>query len=188
MEPSVSTPSPEKTPRRGFLAAIASVAIGCFIGLVPLLSGVAVLLDPLRRRKSNFRGGDADGFLSVAKLSQLPDDGTPLRFALRADKMDAWNVFKNQTIGSVYLRKMPGDQVIAFNDTCPHLGCKVEYQDGNDSFLCPCHASAFTLEGQPTNKIPPRALDKLEIKTDSDGQIWIKYQDFQCGISKQEVV
>ena len=83
---------------------------------------------------------------------------------------------------------MPGDQVIAFNDTCPHLGCKVEFQDASRSFLCPCHASAFTLDGEPTNKIPPRPLDKLEIKTDANGDVWVKYQDYQCGIKKQEAV
>lgn len=188
MDPSVIPDSQATTPRRGFLAAAASVVIGGIMTLTPIAAGVAFLLDPLLRRRSSFRGGDKDGFLPVAKLSQLPDDGTPLRFPLRADKIDAWNVFKDQTIGTVYLRKMPGDQVIAFNDTCPHLGCKVEFQDASRSFLCPCHASAFTLEGEPTNKIPPRPLDKLEIKTDANGDVWVKYQDYQCGIKKQEAV
>jgi menaquinol-cytochrome c reductase iron-sulfur subunit len=190
MEPSTPSPSPdsETTARRSFLAIASSVVIGGIITLTPLVAGLGFLFDPLIRRRANFKGGNAEGFLPVAKLSDLPDDGTPLRFPLRADKVDAWNEFKDQPIGTVYLRKMPGDQVIAFNDTCPHLGCKVEYQEGHQSFLCPCHASAFKLDGKPTNKIPPRALDELKVKTEPDGQIWIQYQDFQCGISKQEAV
>lgn len=188
MDTSSTTTTPDATPRRGFLAAIGSIVIGGLITLTPLVSGVAFFLDPILRRRANFKGGDADGYLNVARLSDLPEDGTPIRFPLRADKVDAWNVFVNQSIGTVYLRKLPGDQVVAFSDTCPHLGCKVEYQATSQSFLCPCHASAFKLDGERTNHIPPRGLDSLKWKTDSNGQIWIKYQEFQCGQEKQEAI
>lgn len=187
MEPSTPSPDNSTVPRRGFLAAAASIVIGGLIVVTPFVAGLTCFLDPILRRKTKFKGADADGFLSVAKLNELPDDGTPLRFVLRADKIDAWNKFKNQTIGTVYVRKL-GDQVIAFNDTCPHLGCKVDYQESHKSFLCPCHASAFELNGTPTNKIPPRGLDNLEVKTDANGEVWVKYQDFQCGVKKQKVV
>ncbi len=188
MEPAAPSSDSESLPRRNFMAAASSVLIGSFVALTPLVTGIAFFLNPLLKRRANFKGSDGEGFFDIAKLSDLPDDGTPLRFVLRADKVDAWNEFKDQTIGTVYLRKMPGDQVIAFNDTCPHLGCKVEYQEGHQSFLCPCHASAFKLDGEPTNKIPPRGLDHLECKTDSQGQVWVKYQEFQCGVAKQEAV
>ena len=188
VEPSSSLPTGQTTPRRSFLAVAGSVVIGGLISLTPLVAGLAFFLHPLLRRRANFKGGDPAGFLAVSKLSDLPDDGTPLRFVLRADKVDAWNEFKDQPIGTVFLRKMPGEQIIAYNDTCPHLGCKVDYQEASRSFLCPCHASAFTLEGEPTNKIPPRGLDTLESKTDADGWVWIKYQDFQCGVEKKGAV
>ena len=185
----VSTPADAGTPpRRTFLAAVSSIIIGAVITLTPLVSGVAFFLDPLLRTRTKFKGGDADGFLPVALLSDLPDDGTPLRFEMRADKQDAWNIVANQTIGTIYLRKMPGDQILAFNDTCPHLGCKVDYQENTKSFLCPCHASAFRLDGEKTNKIPPRGLDTLEAKIDTNGRIWVKYQEFQCGVTKKGAV
>ena len=194
MEPSSPAPnaipiiSAAGTPRRRFLAAASAIVVGAVVSLTPLVAGFAFFLDPLLRRRPNFKGGDADGFLDVTNLSDLPDDGTPLRFVLRADKVDAWNEFRNQSIGTVYLRKMPGNQIIAFSDTCPHLGCKVDYQEGSKSFLCPCHASAFTLEGVPKNKIPPRGLDSLESKVNADGQVWVKYQDFQCGVEKKGAI
>lgn len=189
MDTSPVSSAPPSPPRRGFLAALGSIVIGGLITLTPVVSGVFFFLDPILRRRSNFKGGDAQGFIAVADLKKLPDDGTPVRFVIRADKTDAWNLSKNQTIGSVYLRKMPGDQVIAFNDTCPHLGCKVEYQAGNHSFLCPCHASAFELDGKPTNKIPPRGLDVLESRVDADdGKIWVKYEEFQGGIEQKKEV
>lgn len=187
MEPSKDPSVEEPNSRRYFLNSVASVVIGALISLTPLFAGIAFLLDPILKRRPRFRGGDAEGFIPIAKLSELSDDGTPQRFVLRADKLDAWNLFKNQTIGTVYVRKMPGDKLLAFNDTCPHLGCKVEFQENQKCFLCPCHASAFSLDGEPTNKIPPRPLDRLAYKTEN-GEIWIKYQDFQSGKEKQEVV
>jgi menaquinol-cytochrome c reductase iron-sulfur subunit len=188
VEPSSSLPPDQTTPRRGFLAAAGAIGIGALITLTPLVSGIALFLEPLLKRKAVFKGGDADGFLSVTRVDDLPDDGTPLRFVLRADKLDAWNEFKDQAVGTVYLRKMPGNQIIAFNDTCPHLGCKVDFQESSQSFLCPCHASAFKLDGERMNHIPPRPLDTLETKIDSDGKIWVKYQEFQCGVEKKGVV
>lgn len=188
VEPSSSLPTEQRAPRRSFLAAAGSIVIGGLITLTPLFAGLAFFMDPLLRRRAPFKGGDAEGFLAVTNLSDLPEDGTPLRFVLRADKVDAWNEFKDQSIGTVYLRKLPGNQIVAFNDTCPHLGCKVDYQEASKTFLCPCHASAFQLDGEPMNKIPPRRLDTLESKTDPDGKVWIKYQDFQCGVEKKGAV
>ena len=187
MEPSLQTLNTTKTERRSFLAAAGSILVGGLVSLTPLVAGLGFFLDPLLRRRANFKGGDVDGFLAVAQLADLPDDGTPLSFALRADKIDAWNEFKDQSIGTVFLSKKPGDQVIAFSDTCPHLGCKVDFQESSRSFLCPCHASTFTIDGMATNKIPPRGLDTLEIKT-VDGRVWVKFQDFQCGNKDKKVV
>lgn len=187
MEPASTSSVSQQTPRRGFLAAAGAIVIGAVVSLTPLVAGVAFFLDPILRRRANFKGANAEGFLSVTKLSDLPDDGTPLRFVLRADKIDAWNEFKDQSIGTVYIRKI-GNQIVAFSDTCPHLGCKVDYQDGKKEFLCPCHASAFDLEGVPMNKIPPRSLDTLESQVDSAGHVWIKYQEFQCGVEKKGAV
>jgi nitrite reductase/ring-hydroxylating ferredoxin subunit len=188
VEPASPLPNSPDTQRRGFLAAAGAAVIGAVISLTPVAAGIAFFLDPILRRRTPFIGGDADGFLPVTSLADLPDDGTPLRFVLRADKLDAWNKFTNQTIGTVYLRKMPGNQIIAFSDTCPHLGCKVDYQEGKQEFLCPCHASAFELGGKPLNKIPPRGLDVLKSKVDSTDKVWVKYQEFRSGIEKQEAV
>lgn len=186
-EPPASPSAEAPPPRRSFLVAAAAVVTGAIVSLTPLAAGIAYFLDPLLKRRPTMRGADAEGFLQVANLTELPDDGTPLRFALSADKIDAWNLFRNQTIGTVYLRKLAGT-VVAFNDTCPHLGCKVDYKASNKTFFCPCHASAFSLDGEKTNAIPPRGLDTLEVKVDADSRVWVKYQNFQRGVAAKEVI
>lgn len=181
---STSPPAPE-APRRNFLAEAASVVIGGLIGLVPVAAGLAFFADPILRKKPTMRGQSEDGFLPVAKLSDLPTDGTPLRFSIIADKIDSWNLFKQQTVGTVYLRNVAGS-VIAFNDVCPHLGCKIDYKSSNNSFFCPCHASAFKLDGTKSNPIPPRDMDALDVRVDPSGAIWVKYQNFKRGIEGKE--
>lgn len=179
-----SAPPPER-PRRNFFAEAASYVIGGLVGLVPLAAGMAFFADPLLRKRQTMLGQTDDGFLPVAKLTDLPTDGTPLRFSIIADKIDSWNIFRQQTIGTVYLRNIAGS-VIAFNDVCPHLGCKVDYKSSDQTFFCPCHASSFDLKGDRKNAIPPRGMDALEIRTTPDGRVWVKYQNFKRGVEGKE--
>lgn len=175
--------------RRSALAAMAAIISGAIITLTPLLAGGIFSLDPVRRKRTRFLGADADGYLPVIELALLPADGTPVRQVIKADIKDAWNIFKGRTLGTVYLRQVAGatPPVIAFNDTCPHLGCKVNYQASAHHFFCPCHASTFDLDGTKINKIPPRNLDSLEVKV-QDGKVWVKYQDFKGGIEHKEAI
>lgn len=179
-----AAPVPE---RRHFLAEALAILTGAIVAITPVVAGVAFFLDPLLRRRPTMKGATEDGYLPVAHLAELPEDGTPLRFALSADQVDAWNLFRNQTVGTVYLRRI-GDNVIAFNDTCPHLGCKVDFKPSSESFYCPCHASAFDLDGHRTNKIPPRDLDSLETRVDDSQRVWVKYENFQRGKAEKKVV
>ncbi len=173
--------------RRGFFSGLVAIVCGGIITLTPMGMGGLFALDPIRRKRSKYLGADADGFFSVTTLNELPADGMPVRFTIRAGKVDAWNLFKNQKIGSVYLRRIEGatNPVIAFNDVCPHLGCKVNYQSASQTYYCPCHASSFSLDGDKLNKIPPRGMDSLETKVDPDGKVWVKYQDFRGAIAEK---
>lgn len=187
---SPESPSPEAAaeghgtvaPRRGFLSFLAILA-GGIAGLIPFASGVAFFLDPILRKHK----GAGGGMLRAADLTELPSDGTPVRVTLRSDVVDAWTVYRDRVIGSIYLRLMPNGQVLAFNDTCTHLGCKVDYQAADKRFFCPCHQSAFELDGKRQNQTPPRDLDSLEAEI-KDGVVWVKYQNFRTATAKKEAI
>lgn len=172
-------------PRRSFLTQATAIVVGGLAGLVPLASGVVFFLDPILKRRSS--AGGTDGFLRAANVSELPADGTPERFTLRTDIHDAWTLYRNRVLGSVYLRLMPNGQVIAFNDTCTHLGCKVDYQASNKRFFCPCHQSAFDLDGKKQNKTPPRNMDDLEV-TIRNGEVFVKYQNFRTATPEKKAI
>ncbi len=183
---SIAPEHPAPPARRGVLAGLAAVVTGALITLTPLSAGLMFALDPIRRRRPRFQGADKDGYLPVVNLDQLPTDGTPVRFTIRADLKDAWNLFKDRTIGTVYLRNVENN-VIAFTDVCPHLGCKINYQSSSHHFFCPCHASTFDLDGTKVNVIPPRNMDSLPTKVEN-GRVWVKYQDFRGGIHEKEAI
>jgi menaquinol-cytochrome c reductase iron-sulfur subunit len=167
---------PPGIPRRGFLG-FATVAVGSLIGLVLAVPGAAYVLSPLRKR------GREGGFETLARLSQL-EVGVPRSFAIIEERQDAWVKYPREPVGSVWLIRQPkgiGTEVLALSSECPHLGCAVNLTADGKSFLCPCHTSAFNLEGKPQNQVPPRPMDRLdvEITKGDDPEVRVKFQRFR---------
>lgn len=50
----------------------------------------------------------------------------------------------------------------AYSSRCPHLGCKVHWQDDEQRFYCPCHGGAFNNKGLATAGPPHKAGQKLK--------------------------
>src|SRR5436190_11712714 len=101
--------------RRTFLKKVAALVVGGIAVMVPLGAGLATFFNPLRKRAA---GGAAAEFIKVTTLEALKDDGLPHRFAVVADKTNAWMTEKNVAVGSVYLKRK-GEQVVAWNTVCP---------------------------------------------------------------------
>ena len=41
-----------------------------------------------------------------------------------------------------------GQSLLALSEKCTHLGCRVSYQETRQEFVCPCHKSAYNLQGK----------------------------------------
>ncbi|MCI0744532.1 MAG: Rieske 2Fe-2S domain-containing protein [Verrucomicrobia subdivision 3 bacterium] len=168
--------TPLNPQRRGFIKRFSAGLIGGVLGLVPFLSGLAVLFDPLRRKSA---GASA---IHVASLSAIPEDGTPRKFSVLASRADAWNKSPQTPIGAVYLRRTGPKTVKAFNVVCPHAGCFVEFVAARKSYYCPCHRSAFALDGAIASASPAkRGLDELEVEIRNGTEVWVKFQNFLAG-------
>jgi menaquinol-cytochrome c reductase iron-sulfur subunit len=70
--------------------------------------------------------------------------------------------------------------VHAFSTVCPHLGCGVDFNADKRAFACPCHESAFALDGRVESGPSPRGLDRLEARV-VEGRVEVKYQRFRQG-------
>lgn len=183
---------PPEEPRRGFVKKAAAIIAGGVTGLVPLFTGIAVFLDPLRRRKRKDAAAAAstedEGFLKVATLDGLLVGGAPRRYVVVDDRTDAWNLFPQESVGAVYLIRPSLNEVRAFNVTCPHAGCSVEYLAERKAYQCPCHDSSFKPEdGSILNASSPaaRGLDELDVKIKNDQEVWVKYQNFRSGLAEK---
>lgn len=171
--------------RRGFFGKAAAVAIGGLISVFPGAAGLFTFADPLRSRAKSGSGDEPGKLVRVATLEALPDDGLPRQFPVIADRQDAWNRFPNEAIGAVYLRRLKGsDQIEAFNATCPHAGCFVNFLPDRNAYQCPCHDSAFDVDGHCKYGPSPRDLDSLAADVRGEGKeraIWVRYVDFIVG-------
>ena len=181
----IETSTASDEPRRNFLTEICAVVIGGFVGLFPFVTGCLVFFDPLRKREKRKGGADEEGFLRVASLDALLVD-KPRRFVVIDDRVDAWNLFPQESVGAVYLLRTEDDKVQALNVTCPHAGCSVDFDRDRGVYQCPCHNSSFEPGGAIHNddSPSPRGLDTLDVKvvaTDNDTEVWVKYQNFIGG-------
>lgn len=176
--------------RRDFFKRVAAGLIGFVVGVVPFVFGLIFFFDPLaRKRASGDSGGksDSEGFINLGvTVDALPADGTPQLYKVRDDTVDAWNKFLNVEIGSVWLIRNPdSEKVVAFSTICPHMGCAVDFRAANRDFYCPCHRSTFGLDGERVNKIPPRAMDTLQVKVKDDKTVWVRYEQFRAAIPEK---
>jgi Rieske Fe-S protein len=171
--------------RRGFLAKSLAIVGAASAVAVPAALGAVSFCNPLRQK------GGAGEFFKLAQLDVLPDDGTPMKFAVIAERVDAWNRFPNEAIGAVYLRRAGQEsgkaKVEALQTVCPHAGCSIMYEAGEKGrkFFCPCHSASFDLAGARTDeKSPsPRNMDALEVEIRNENEVWVKFQMFATGTS-----
>jgi menaquinol-cytochrome c reductase iron-sulfur subunit len=178
-------PAPPPLPqRRDFLTRALTIIVGGIITLFPFAAGLAVFVDPLRRK------GKKGEFVPVAELDEVPADGVPRQFKVAADQSDAWNFYPNEPLGAVYLRRVAdADKPEAVTATCPHLGCFVDFYPAAGTYKCPCHDSSFEADGKrinPETCPAARDLDSLEVEV-RDGTVWVEFQKFKPGI-KDKVI
>jgi nitrite reductase/ring-hydroxylating ferredoxin subunit len=183
-------------PRRSFLGRVLAIIAGGIAMFFPIAAGLGVLLDPLRRKRSdatNGPPGDAEmaGYTRICPLDALPANGLPQQFVVTADTTDAWTRTTGQRVGMVFLvREDAGDkpQISAFTAACPHLGCAVEFDAGDDQFECPCHVSGFGKDGRKLFGPSLRGLDALDIKLmDRNGlqEVWVAFKQFRAGVAER---
>ena len=65
--------------------------------------------------------------------------------------------------GHFYLARMEDGGFMALSRKCTHLGCTVIWDEKQNRFECPCHASAFNLAGDVISKPATRALDYHDV-------------------------
>lgn len=66
--------------------------------------------------------------------------------------------------GRFYVVRQSDGGFVALYQKCTHLGCAVPWEPRVGQFVCPCHASAFELDGTVLNPPAPRPLDRFPVQ------------------------
>jgi len=62
-------------------------------------------------------------------------------------------------------------QIYALRTVCTHLGCITLWQSAAQRFQCPCHGSAFSIDGINREGPAPRPLERCAIRLSNNGQL-----------------
>jgi Rieske Fe-S protein len=171
-------------PHRRDFYRLGTLALGGIMTLVLAVPGAGYLLTPvLKKKRGKTSEGDDAAYFELARLSELAE-GVPRSFSILAEREDAWVRYPREPLGAVWLVRQPKgakEPVVAFTAECPHLGCGVNLAASGKKFACPCHNSAFSLDGTPVNQIPPRPMDTLDVRLsdDDDPMIRVKFERFR---------
>ena len=170
---------------------LGTLALGGAMTLVLAVPGVAYLLDPLWKRGRGGTGDGAEGgfYELPVRLGDLKE-GEPQVFPIEAERQDAWVKYPKEPVGAVWLVRQPSgakEPVLALSAECPHLGCGVNLAADRRNFACPCHTSAFALDGRPLNEIPPRPMDRLEVRLsgEADPRVRVRFRRFRSQTEEQ---
>jgi cytochrome b6-f complex iron-sulfur subunit len=74
-------------------------------------------------------------------------------------------------VGRFYLVRLQDGGFLAIYRRCTHLGCAVPFDQASGEFVCPCHGSVFTNEGDVLNQPAPRPLDLFQITINEEAEI-----------------
>jgi nitrite reductase/ring-hydroxylating ferredoxin subunit len=114
--------------RRSFLTWTAEATLGA--SAVLMAATVARALVPPER---SIDGTARIGRLAVAKVAELKV-GKPLIADYGSDVL--------------FVVKTAPDTIAVFDSACPHVGCKLRYNEATRRFECPCHGGVFDISGR----------------------------------------
>jgi len=166
-------PELQATARRRFL----QVVIGVFSALIGLALGiplVAALVGSSRRQAGR-------RFSEVGSVASLPV-GRPVELAFREIREDAF--IRRELMHHIWAVRSAGSEITVFSPICPHLGCAFDWDARTRQFMCPCHASVFTMDGRVVSGPAPRPLDSLPVEV-REGRLFVRWEQFRPGIGQK---
>jgi Rieske Fe-S protein len=132
------SPAPVSMDRRRFLVWAAGASLGAS-GIFIAATVIQAMVPPARSAD----GRKSAGRVSVARLSDLKVNEP--RLAEYGQDL-------------VFVVKTSGTKVLVFDAACPHVGCALVFSKESNEFKCPCHKSAFSIEGRRLMGPAPRNM------------------------------
>ncbi|MEO6907193.1 MAG: ubiquinol-cytochrome c reductase iron-sulfur subunit [Abditibacteriaceae bacterium] len=166
-QPPVCIYSPERdgddddgveNPKRRKMLGFLVTAINAGVAGAVILPAAAFVAAPLLQEKP-----PKSRWVPLVDFSDLKDGETrPVTYQL--DVPDGYTMSERKYTVLVSRR---GNEVIAFDPTCPHMGCHVEFKDSKQQFICPCHGGVFDKDGNVVSGPPPEGLARIATRIEA---------------------
>ena len=159
--------------RRGFLKA----AVGLLSGVLALALGgpmlVSLIAPSYRRQKATLA--------KVGRVDNLPL-GQPVSLSFQYESEDAY--LRETVTQDVWVVKHSPTEFTVYSPICTHLGCHYGWDAQARQFRCPCHGSAFAIDGKVLAGPAPRALDTLRHRMEK-GELLVEWERFAPGVAQK---
>ena len=152
--------------RKGFVKIVSSV-LGSLMAAIVGIPAVGFFISPALKKTSE------DEWIVLGPVENYPT-GTPTIFNFTLTKVNGWE--RSSKSFGVFVLKSESGEIKVLSDVCTHLSCRVNWNEENQEFACPCHAAYFDRDGRVKSGPPPRALDQYEIKLEDD-QLFIHLRE-----------
>src|SRR5438067_5879119 len=150
--PSAGPDQPAPTRRTFYLEVI--YGLSSLIGATfAALAGVYLLFPPKAKKEGEW--------VDAGDMTKLPLK-TPQEVIFNHTRADGWKISSEKA--TAWVVKLSDSQAVAFAPQCTHLGCAYHWDEANHNFLCPCHTSTFSIDGQVLSGPAPRPLDRYAVK------------------------
>jgi menaquinol-cytochrome c reductase iron-sulfur subunit len=161
MSDNCEKPSESLQQRRSFL-------ITTIYSLWAGITGTMMILASRYLFSAGNRGQDP--WIQIGAVDRLPPD-VPHRVSFERTRTDGWSKITERT--TAWVVKSSDGNVAAFTPTCTHLGCVYHWEGLENRFVCPCHHSAFSAEGEVLRGPARRPLGRYETRL-ANNMLFIK--------------
>jgi len=150
------SPVASETTRRSFHIGFIYAAWSAITAALAIPAAWYLFLPPANRKDP--------GWIDVGNLDSIPS-GAPTEVSFQRRRIDGWKVTSEKT--TAWIVKQAEDQVVAYSPQCTHLGCAYHWEDQTHTFVCPCHSSEFSVNGDVLSGPAPRPLDRYQVKIEA---------------------
>ena len=146
----------QETTRRSFYTAFIYVLGGLISAALALPAAVYLLFKPNQSNQAQW--------VEAADLNQLQIK-KPEEVVFHRKRIDGWRTVNEKT--TAWVVKLDDQNVVAYSPNCTHLGCAYHWDAQQRDFICPCHTSAFSIDGKVLAGPAPRPLDRYVTRIES---------------------
>jgi len=144
---------PAEITRRSFYVGVIYGVWGIIAAALGLPALAYLFLPPKARQESNW--------VEIGDTATL-ETNVPMALTFRRKTVDGWKIQSEKS--TAWVVKQADNQIVAFGPQCTHLGCAYHWEERENEFLCPCHASLFSIDGKVVSGPAPRPLDRYETR------------------------